>query len=273
MQRTLKQRFNGRHFGKHARIESAPEQEVTGKPVVGGIRDPHSWYLSLWQFGCSQKGINWMSSTSPVVQGILPQNVNSRLRSSAVPHTEANYARHIECETRRDPSLWRKIYSDPDDVEAFRLWLKLIHDATHQFVCFPDFGYASYRKEAGLFTHVFLQLYTKHNNKLYDDGGSSLSDHLNPERILPGRLIRQACFGDDFVRVLRETNHDVSADLATEIDQNQKVNVSGGESNLSFFYDRKSREIVRNRDRLLCDRLSGEFSTLLFGEQQILAMP
>ncbi|MCP4073180.1 MAG: hypothetical protein GY742_15805 [Hyphomicrobiales bacterium] len=273
LQRALKQHFNGRQFGKHARIENAPKDEMAGKPIVGGIRDPHSWYLSLWQYGCSQRGINWMSSTSPVVHGQLPQSADARLRSAEVIQTKEGRARHIECETKRDPSLWQQIYSDANDALAFRYWLSLIHEPSHQFVCFPEYGHAFYSDEAGLFTHVFLQLYAKSNETIYIRDGSSLSDCLMCDALLPDRLIRQSSFADDFVRVLRETDHDVTTDTEANICQAQRVNVSGGESRLSSFYDRKSWETVMQRDRLLINALSGEYGTLLFGELQIAAMP
>jgi len=265
LQFTLKQRFHGRSFGKHSRIEIAPQEAVAGKPIVGGIRDPLSWYLSLWQFGCLRKGIHWKTATAPVVPGVLPAYVKARFKHAAVTQTADNYARHIDCEACRDPTLWQELYADPNDIAAFRRWLELIHVPRHQFVCFPDYGYAAYREEAGLFTHVFLQLYTKYNDNLYKQGPSSLASYLNLDKILPNRLIRQASFADDFVWVLKETNHDVSAELEAEIKKKRKVNVSGSQLNRSDFYDQKSREFVLSKDRLLYDQFTGQFRTLLFG--------
>ena len=47
---------------KHGRLEKGFALE--GRKIVGSVRDPWSWYVSLWAFGCIQSGTVYASTTS-----------------------------------------------------------------------------------------------------------------------------------------------------------------------------------------------------------------
>src|SRR5215471_4451854 len=50
----LRKLVGGENDGKH----NVPSEELitSGKKFVASVRDPWAWYLSLWSYGCLQKG-------------------------------------------------------------------------------------------------------------------------------------------------------------------------------------------------------------------------
>ena len=50
----LKHLVGGQNIGKHNR----PSEELVSseRVIIGSIRNPWDWYVSLWAFGCDQKG-------------------------------------------------------------------------------------------------------------------------------------------------------------------------------------------------------------------------
>ena len=49
--------------GKH----NAPTPEILarGTPILGSVRNPWSWYVSLWTYGCQKKGVLYQRLIDP----------------------------------------------------------------------------------------------------------------------------------------------------------------------------------------------------------------
>lgn len=73
---------------RHNTLLSKPD-----KFVLGSIRNPWEWYVSLWAFGCKGKGgvLGWL----------------------------------------KDDADWQRVYSNPNDVSLFRQWLKMVYSAKY----------------------------------------------------------------------------------------------------------------------------------------------
>ena len=272
MQRLVKWEFGGQQFGKHSRLEIAPVAETLGKPVVGGVRNPFAWYLSLWKFGCTQRGISWVCSTVAKQAGQLPDSAVNRLRHGDVPVSEVTHSRHLECEEARDPALWQALYADRHDAGAFRQWLWLIHQPEHRFNCFPEYGYTQYYPDTGLFSHVFLQLYSRENNAVYSGEACFDTDNL-----LPDILVRQEAFSNDIIKALADTGHVVKPEVAARIHGAEKVNstADAGERSvdLSDFYDNASLNLVAQKDAKLIAAMKGNLAALCYGPLEVTATP
>ena len=103
--------------GKHASYDSVPE-DILGnfeeKLKIGNIRNPWDWYVSLWAFGCQQKGgiYNYLTSDYKIKR-LSKKGVKSFIKRTL----KKEYP-------RLDHNIWNKLYSDSNDYKNFNTWLK-----------------------------------------------------------------------------------------------------------------------------------------------------
>ena len=50
--KTIEKYYNGKRGIVHSRLTEKPNN----KKIIGSIRNPLSWYVSLWAFGCGGEG-------------------------------------------------------------------------------------------------------------------------------------------------------------------------------------------------------------------------
>ena len=106
---------DGRAVGRqHGFLDAKPN-----KLVFGSIRNPLSWYVSLWAFGCEGRG------------GLL-----SRLSA-----------------------YWQYLYANVDDVALFREWLRRIYTEEATAEMRNGYGRFSLRGEVGFMTYRYAYLY------------------------------------------------------------------------------------------------------------------
>ena len=72
-----------RQQGKHMAL-NVPQN---GRLVLGSIRNPYDWYLSLWAYGCAGKGeLAWYLKADPLRAGLaFARNESSPRRPMAPP--------------------------------------------------------------------------------------------------------------------------------------------------------------------------------------------
>lgn len=265
LQRLVRAHYANEHFGKHARLEAAPAARIAGLPVVATVRDPFAWYVSLFRFGCSGQGLNYVCATSPVEAGRLPVQVVKRLAAAGVHATPDEAALHLAAEARRDPAFWQDLYRDADDVPAFRRWLLAVLDPTHAFVSFPDHGYNVHVDTLGLFSHVLLQLFSLDVAPLFGAGDApgDPRDHFAPDRLSPSILGRAEHFEADLRVALDRVGHEIDDVLDAALTEGLRVNRSGEEAELARYYDPTSWDLVAERDALAIEWLQSPPEALL----------
>lgn len=116
----LAQFTDGHSEGRsHGYLDKRP----TDKVVVGSIRNPLDWYVSLWAFGCAGKGgvLSWL----------------------------------------KDDEEWQAVYSDSSDPVLFQQWLKMVYSL--KYVNQMGNGYDKFclNEQVGLMTWRFAYLYTE----------------------------------------------------------------------------------------------------------------
>ena len=106
----------GEQRGKHNKPSQA---EFDRRPVfLGSVRNPWAWYVSLWAYGCQQEGMLWEALT----------HGRGSVRGLGWRAAPIYAGRRWLHSLRQRPAEWQRLYSDVQDVQAFRTWLRWLHE-------------------------------------------------------------------------------------------------------------------------------------------------
>lgn len=250
IQSILRSYFPGEQVGKHGPLTF----DAGDRRIIGSIRNPFDWYVSLWSYGCLERG-----------------NVCATLTSGRV-----GLARRILRERARHPSLWKEVpailahishhnktefdafYSDPNDPALFRAWLKRILEGSARPYIEGDYPLKPVDTHLGLLTYRFLRLFTdfqawterRHALRNQSDVRQFYQDNANCST-----FIRNERLEGDLAAVLRDMGIETTA---AEL-RRDKVNASKHRP-YTDYYDDASAALVRDRDRLICDLFSYELN-------------
>lgn len=156
--RLLEEVVGGERQTKHSRLESDPGNRL----VIGSVRNPWDWYVSLWAFGCSGRGAIWNRVTRPRLDRFWrrdptgPKNLTSRVRTSL-----ASLGRPVE--------RWRSVYADSQDPALFRAWLAMLLGDARRIDADQGYGLSRFSPSMGLMTYRYLWLHWKSVEPLYHD--------------------------------------------------------------------------------------------------------
>ena len=148
----LSTHLGGRMKGKHGPLDFDPGDRL----VVGSVRNPWDWYVSLWSYGCGARG---------GVQGLLK---GTRLRTAtriigAARHNPTLWGgalRDLAAHAGRDVGFWRDVYADPHDPERFRRWLTAVLSPEGRRLLGADYASRPLAGFAGFYTYRFLSVFT-----------------------------------------------------------------------------------------------------------------
>jgi hypothetical protein len=211
--------------------------------VLGSVRNPWDWYVSLWAYGCGGNGTLRHRLTAPA--GRAPGPATARLL----------YAFN---ERRRPAARWQEVYEPTDDGPTrFRAWLHLVLDPDRRFDLHEGYGFSRVWRTGGLYSFRFLRLYTSPYRALLMGRPyrttADLRAHYEQHRLADG-YIRQERLDDDLLEVLREQYPELSDEQMKAITASSTVptNVSDRRETGHYFDDETIR-LVAERERLLVD--------------------
>lgn len=234
----------GQTFSKHK--PATPEQLASGKYFVSSIRNPWDWYLSLWTFGVAGKGSIKKRLTTRAIRRALDLTVK-------YPRSGG---RELLRELFKNVQIWQGLYTDQDDVNAFRKWLQLVHDPRYSRALGEGYGDSPIARFCGFMTYRYLRLCCRNVYTLYDD--SELASYEDVVRFEQDNcyidyFIRQESLEDDLCRVLERITP-LTPEQRTIIVGAKKTNTSNRRRSVVDYYDRESVRIVYERDRLLIEK-------------------
>jgi hypothetical protein len=120
--KTLAAVVGGEQFVQHQHLAIDPD----GRLVVASIRNPFSWYVSLWAYGCRGGGgehglYNRVTAAPPTPTEIVTRSITFARAKRKLPTPVLREARELRARQRSTRTdLWRRVYTNPDDVVAFR---------------------------------------------------------------------------------------------------------------------------------------------------------
>ena len=242
---------DGEQVGKHNRI---PE-EMWGKFILGSVRNPWDWYVSLWAFGCGGQGsvhrqvtrrLDWAYATNS-----LSHEMDRRIPSPWI------ISRQCWQDLRKPIGDWKETYRDPSDAVGFRRWLAMLMDPARRFDMGEGFGFSPVSNWAGLLTYRYLKLFSRLGDRLYNDR------RLNT-LVGAGELWRETRLVQFIVHNERLENDLIAALEAAGIPLNpsQKETLLSARHNktntsrrlpMAHYYDAASIDLVRKREALIIE--------------------
>ena len=218
-----------------------------GKPVVGYLCNPLTWYLAHWKLGCSGKGefhkrltdqTKWDLLRSKRAQ--LPPKNEAAGKAKALP--EGWNAAHAK-------DFW---YADADNVEAFREWLQAVaaHRGLRRLV---DHGYnnSPVAKLGGLMTYQFLLMFVRNaeNMEKSVDSMEALEARYQQQAIT-SHFIRSEAISEDLKKVLDALHVPLNAEQRAAV-EGLKVRSSAQDEAIIRFYDPISLRLIGKREAFI----------------------
>jgi hypothetical protein len=252
----------GTHIGKWLSILTAGEQigkhniiplEYRDRFILGSIRNPWDWYVSLWGYGCDHKGSVWQQTTERVNLRYYWQQLPKEMgRDYISPYL---FIKQITADMGKPLATWREAYKDSSDPNCFKLWLKLIFSNNRKFDLREGYGFSPISVNSGILTYRFLKLFTNLGPDLYSETKIQLETE-------PGELWEKHKIANFFIR-MENLEHDIilamkSAGVSISLkDVSALRDASEKKTNLSsrlpanHYYDDESIKLVNDKEKLL----------------------
>ena len=245
LKKLLGEFVGGETSGKHAGY--ADELVATGKPIVGYVCNPLTWYLTQWQLGCAGKGdIHKRLTDQERWDQLQARRANRPLKEGSRPGAlelpegwNADYAK----------KAW---YADAESPEAFREWLKVVltNRAIRRLV---DSGYAGspVNKVAGLMTyHLFTSFVRGGENVDKSIDSLEALEALGAANAITPHFIRAESIGTDLLQVLTTLGISLTNEQRAEVDALKDRGAAAAKA-IQRFYDVPSLRMVAKRDELI----------------------
>jgi hypothetical protein len=241
----------------HGRIDFP----LDGRRVVGTVRNPWSWYTSLWAYGCEGRGglharVSATRSARSTI-GAMAREVRSERR---FPHDAVARFRAAPPAS----AGWPELYADADDVDAFREWLRRVLDPQHAPLVEPWYGETALPPSIGLLTWRYLALFSRDADVLV---GTPSFDSLaalvafDEEQNVCDEILRTDRIGTELPGVLARAGYELDptqqATLTERTSGTERRNASQHRQ-WREYYDAASTALVARRDALVVERFGFE---------------
>ena len=249
--RLLEKYAQGRPAGKHNRMTASAAPDY----VIGSIRNPWDWYVSLWAYGVSGQGaVRYRTVTGTdfdYYYRMLPKAMGKNWL------TPGEFITSLFHDAVKPVHRWRATYQDPSDPLQFRAWLKMLLHRKRRFDIGEGFGLSPLSAHAGLLTYRYFRLYTKGNSVYLDNRlqhPERIADYDLEFNITHG-MIRTESLEEDFIRVLSAAGYSLAEGQLEAIRKQEagKTNVSERRPS-QFYYDDETIALVARRDRYLIEK-------------------
>ena len=253
IRRILLELFEGESVGKHNQLTT--ELIDQRKTILGSVRNPYDWYVSLWGYGCDQMGGVFKAVTHRDRGNFRRRGWKSNPRGAALMFIE-----DIRGGSRRKE--WEGTYKDASDPGGFRMWLKLISDPKYMadvgegYFEWPGCGFV------GLMTFRYLKLFCSTvdtNDKFASLRTDRQIKEFEEHNLLVDHFIRQESIEIDLVDIITKLKLKDPQGIEEKLYSMSRRNTSSRGRDLAYYYDQECLEIVESRERLVLDKFDYRF--------------
>ena len=234
----------GKQIGKHNRLPQ--DLRDSQRQIVGSIRNPWDWYISLWAYGCGGKGelyhnvaVHW-----PVIVWLL---------------RDPGYTiRTLPYQFKKPARRWRRTYQSSDQPQLFREWLHLMLDPKRKYDLLERYADTPISSYAGLLTYRYIFLFSRNARDLFTkpEAVQSLADlrAFDRQNNQLDHVIRNESLEDDLIQVLTACGAQLTEAQIQTIRQSGRTNASSRKRTLDYYYDQETLELVRSREQFIIDK-------------------
>jgi len=225
---------------------SLPQGYVANsKYVVGSVRNPWDWYVSLWAYGCGKRGSFTNKLTAKKYGRYL-----SRLGSSP-----ACALRGIWSECSKPVRQWDRLYQDGRDAGLFREWLSLLFSQERKYDIGPEYACSKLSTYAGAMTYRYMGIYTAGRSDGMVEritGADDLAAYDRKNNVL-NDVIRTESLHDDLIRVIGAAGYQLDQEQIEEIRNAGRTKTSDRHS-AGKYYDNRTLDLVLEKERFLIEK-------------------
>lgn len=233
IRRLCKRLFDVNTIGKHNSLfevyglDDAPWKE---KNIIGSVRNPWSWYVSLWAYGANGKGDIFSRTTTLTRKRLLKLDFFSS-------------------------NQWKKVYADPNDPLLFRQWLHMIFDIKNQDLINDTFAASKLNDKVGILTYRFLHLHTFTS---FDELNAIEYDTEDMNRhIIVDHFIRNENLEQDFITALQKSNISIPEEQRQLIFEKKKTKANTSKRlPVACYYDQDSIELIKEKERFIIEKFN-----------------
>ena len=271
----LKKLVGGENDGKHN--VPTDEQIASGKKFIASVRDPWSWYLSLWSYGCLQKGELYERLTNEKKWRKIFDKAEARSDAGADAEAEDEGGSEGESAEKakgkgkvlpehftpeRAKTYW---YADPDNAEAFREWLQAVLAVQPlRKVLESGYGKSPISRAGGLMTFRYFTLCTK-NGENVDKSVATLEAlrAYDKEHCFIDYFIRNESLSDDLIKAIEGCGITLDDGKRQVIRDAKKTNVSSRPHGPEHYYDDASVQLVARREKFMIEKFGYKKSEIV----------
>lgn len=253
IRRMLSATIGGNLVGKHNRVDSIDRRKF----IVGSIRNPWDWYLSLWAFGCSRQGAVHGRTTRRLDLDCYRSGLQREMCLRRPPW--GAILKTVASDLGKPVATWRRVYSDPDNPAHFREWLRLILDPARRLDIGEGFGISPVSRHSGLLTYRYLKLYSDSIDDLYrNDGRLDTYDAMrafDARHNMLNAMIRNEHLEGDLLAAIASAGYTLSDEQTRLIldGKHNKTNASVHRDS-RYYYDADSAALLARHERLIIDK-------------------
>ena len=239
----------GEQRGKHNRVPAA----LRDRFLLGSIRDPWDWYVSLWAYGCLPRGSVAAQVTRRVNLRYLREQLPAEMGLGGFP--VGTMLRQLAADVVKPVDRWRAAYRDSKDPAAFRSWLRLMMDPARRFDIAEGYGFSPVSAWAGVLTYRYLKLFTNLDDALYHDrrlGTFEGARRAWAESRTVGHVIRNEHLVEDLLEALTLAGYELNAEQRNALLASRDVRTNRSERlGTAHYYDAESVALVAGREALI----------------------
>lgn len=244
----LKRFVGGEKIGKHNWLTNYN----TEKMIIGSIRNPWNWYLSLWAFGCEKKGGLYIRLTKRNFALILKDILKLRFANAWA-------------EITKPIKLWQSYYETYEDAELFRSWLKLLFERKRMPDLREGYSNSSLSDFAGFMTYRYSKLHMKNFYKRQNSSKiknyNELIEYDELNNLLDG-VIYIENLEEDFIKNVTKAGHSLDKEIEAKIlsKTEKKRNVSKHHE-ASYYYDKETMNLITEKENFIIEKYDYVFPT------------
>ena len=254
--RCLKSILTGSQQGKHNLIPT----NLHDRYVIGSIRNPWDWYVSLWAFGCGKEGGLYQRSTGKPDWAYYWYQINKPKYSKWL--TLGRLHSQIVADFKRNSDEWAESYRSSEDPTCFRLWLKLMTSTANKFDLAEGYAFSPISQQYGFLTYRFFRLFTSLHDSIYKDSTLESMNGLEiawEKHSIVDHFVRNENLENDLILALTDAGIELQLEDIDLIESGSKNKTNTSKRNsMEFYYDEKSIERVRRREAFIINKFEYE---------------
>jgi hypothetical protein len=248
--RLLQQLVPGRQVGKHNIVP----HHLYNHFILGSIRNPWDWYVSLWAFGCGGQGSVRHQVSRKVNLSYYWRQLNKEMGQTWL--SPGVYWAQWKADLKKPVDAWQACYMDSNDPACFRAWLKLLLNPERKYDIGEGFGFSPLSRHSGLLTYRYFKLFTDLKSSIYKEQPSNMNlADLWSAHSITNAIIRSEHLEDDLLAALKEAKIHITEDQeAYVLSQRDTPTNTSKRKDAAYYYNHECIDLVGERESFIVEQ-------------------